>query len=792
MKKVGVVTITGGSNYGNKLQHYAVLHAIKKLGYDAVTIKDATRRGFWGNAYPISLRDKLKPPYIRGAIDSKFQYNYHKKNESDGYLKCIVREKKNHSNYVKLQQERQKRFDRFSEKYLPFYDSQVSVSSYPDPLMLEQFCAFVCGSDQIWNPHYRDVSPMRFLTFAPKEKRIALSPSLGVSEIPTTRTEQYGQMIREIPYLSVREDTGARIIRELTGREVPVLIDPTLSMESEEWLEIVKKPEQEIKQPYVLTYFLGQKSKKCEGIISQIAAQKNAHVIDLAEVSKGEYYLFDPSEFLWLIQNAAYICTDSFHGTAFSIIFHKDFSVFLRDESGFLGDNRVVTLLKKLGLEFTLWNGEPTEEIDYRNADNLLEQERSRFWNYLKNALDGAAASAPEVGTDYQHIVQWVEKYPYRCTGCSACASICNLGALSMVADSEGFLYPSLDTSRCVGCKRCLKTCPAFSAETGTVSQPAQEKRAFVAYSLNDGIRKDSSSGGIFTELAERVLSDGAVVFGAELSEENEVVHCCVSDAAQLGRFRGLKYVQSRIGDTYAKAKMLLTEGTTVYFSGTPCQIAGLYGYLGNKNYENLITQDIICHGVPSPLVWEKYIRQHGKVKRVNFRDKKYGWHYFSMRIESEGNSSVKRLDEDFFLRLFLDNTILRPSCHNCPMKKTGSCADITLADCWKPNAVAPDIKDTDEGLSLVLVNTPKGKQVWDSLEAEKVSVKSVDVERAIKSQSALRASAPMNLRRKQFFEKLGTVPFEEIMCTWYQDSTKNKFRRKVAFVKTKLKMKLK
>lgn len=387
MKTVGVVTITGGDNYGNKLQHYAVLCSIEKLGYKPVTIIDSTVKGFADAAYPMSFCDKFSLKYVKAAINSRMQYKYNKKNESDGYLKCILREKKNHNEYIKLKEKRKIRFDAFAEKYLAYGELEVNVSKKVDEFKISQFHAFVCGSDQVWNPRYFDVSPIRFLTFAPKEKRIALSPSFGVSEIPDTRREIYQQMLNDFAYLSVREVSGAKIIRELTGKEVPVLIDPTLSMGAEEWDKIAKKPENTPKSSFLLTYFLGNKEKKCEEIIRGLAKKQNLLIVDLAEITRPEYYLFDPTEFLWLIKNASYICTDSFHGSVFSIIYHKEFSVFLRNESGFSKDSRVTTLLNKLGLQDALWTGERKNKLDYDKVEVSLAKERKQFQEYLSNSL---------------------------------------------------------------------------------------------------------------------------------------------------------------------------------------------------------------------------------------------------------------------------------------------------------------------------------------------------------------------------------------------------------------------
>lgn len=208
-------------------------------------------------------------------------------------------------------------------------------------------------------------------------------------------------------------------------------------------------------------------------------------------------------------------------------------------------------------------------------------------------------------------------------------------------------------------------------------------------------------------------------------------------------------------------------------------KVKGLHTYL-NKEYDNLITQDIICHGVPSPLVWEKYIDKYSELQEVKFRDKRFGWHYFSMYIKSKKGTYRKRLDEDFYERLFLDNTTLRPICYDCPVKRSGSGADITLADCWGSDKLCKEIQDTDRGLSLVLIHTKQGKYLWKKLiENQCIRTERLAAEKALSSQSALIESAPCNPRRKVFFESLQKSGFAKLEKSWYGDSVIRRIKRK-------------
>ena len=316
-------------------------------------------------------------------------------------------------------------------------------------------------------------------------------------------------------------------------------------------------------------------------------------------------------------------------------------------------------------------------------------------------------------------------------------------------------------------------------------------RQCFAAYTNDKDSKMSSSSGGIFAELAKLVTENGGVVFGAGYDNDFNVLCTEADEVSHIKKLQGSKYVQSAIGDKYKRVRSLLQENRFVYFSGTPCQIKGLYSYLGNKEYDNLITQDLICHGVPSPLVWKKYVefmRRGRKIENISFRNKKYGWRYFSMFFKYKSNSYVKRLDEDNYLRLFLDNTILRPICYDCPVKKEVSLADITLADFWGSKKYLKKLKDDDTGISLVFVNTKKGKDFWDELNTlGRVSVEVLDTEEAAVSQEAIKKSAAMNQRRHLFFDMLKKENFDYIIKNWYSDSAVRILKKKYIYFKTKV-----
>lgn len=314
------------------------------------------------------------------------------------------------------------------------------------------------------------------------------------------------------------------------------------------------------------------------------------------------------------------------------------------------------------------------------------------------------------------------------CCGCAACVQICPKKCISLTEDKEGFLYPIVDKAACIDCGLCEKVCPYLTE--GIEREP---KVVYAAKHSNEDIRLYSSSGGVFTLLAEKIINDGGVVFGARFDDKWEVEFAYSETIDGLSAFRGSKYVQARVGNAFIDAERFLKDGRKVLFSGTPCQIKGLLRYL-RKDYENLMTIDFVCHGVPSPKVWRLYLKEEVKrfahqgddgknivlsslvmptIKGINFRDKSSGWKKFSFTLqltkalaEGEQNSVLRsnKFYENPFMQAFLSDLILRPSCYACPAKSGKSGSDITIGDFWGIENIKPEIDD-DRGVSLVMVH---------------------------------------------------------------------------------------
>ena len=345
------------------------------------------------------------------------------------------------------------------------------------------------------------------------------------------------------------------------------------------------------------------------------------------------------------------------------------------------------------------------------------------------------------------------------CCGCSSCVQRCPKQCISLHEDEEGFLYPKVNLDTCIDCGLCEKVCP--------ILHQAEERvplEVFAAKNPNEQIRKESSSGGVFTQLAVQIIDAGGVVFGVKWNEHFEAVHAYTETQEGLVAFRGSKYVQSQVGDTFKQVEQFLKQGRQVLYSGTPCQIAALKLFL-RKEYENLLAVDFICHGTPSPGVFRWYLseelaqeaaRQSGEkiqfrsslpipsiakadvlareqgfeIEDIRFRDKRVGWKKFSFVLsfkplskatgagEKNSVSLSYTLDKHAFMRGFLRDLYLRPSCHVCPAKAGKSRADITLGDYWGIQSLMPEIDD-DRGVSALTINTEKGKQALHQTTAE-------------------------------------------------------------------------
>lgn len=662
------------------------------------------------------------------------------------------------------------RYDRFEQ----FAKEHLHISGHRFDTLEElreaelPYDVLLSGSDQIWNPRiFPDgrFDPVFFGAFS-RRRKIAYAPSFGIPQIPEEMEAELRDYLSHFSHLSAREQQGRAIIKEVAGQEVPVVLDPTLLLDQEQWASMAHTPCGYPAGGYILCYCIS-KPDALAPYIQTLAEKTGLPVVQLCGIRQKVHpkarCILDagPAEFLALFQNAGYVCTNSFHGTVFSVQFEKRFfTAVAPKELAAPETSRTFSLLSRLGLaQRIIGKGDSaglTDNVDWAAVSARLAEARRSSLAYLQAALLNEpyreparepAVEALPVLSDHIH-----------CTGCGACASICPKDAITMKRDREGFSYPEISGVLCVHCGRCTQVCPALHQRPVT-PLPA----VYAAWNRDERIRRDSTSGGAFTVLAEYVLEGGGVVYGAAFDGRQHLRHVACFRKEDLWRLRGAKYVQSDLGDTFREIRTAL-KMRTVLFSGTPCQVDGLYRYLGQRP-ENLITCDLVCHGVPSPGVWEDMAysiqQQKGKeLRAVRFRNKVTGWkdgHFTT--VYEDGTVDTAPLFQTGYGRAFGRALFLRPSCHHCAYTSMTRPGDFTLGDFW---GLRPDElpEQQEKGVSLLMVNTPHGSHIFDQLPLARIPF---PAERAIEGNPRLASPIPPSPDRTAFFAAYGLEPFERV-----------------------------
>ena len=677
--------------------------------------------------------------------------------------------------HYKALETRYQRFEKFSKDHLHIsghrFESleELRRAELPYDLILS-------GSDQIWNPkifpdgHF---DPVFFGAFSDRRK-IAYAPSFGIPTIPEEMETELRDYLKDFSHVSARETQGREILREITGKEFPVVLDPTLLLNADQWAAMANTPRgypgTETNTPlgYILCYCIS-KPGALEPYIRQLAERTGLPVVQLCGIRRKVHpkarCILDagPAEFLALFQNASYVCTNSFHGTVFSVQFQKPFfTAVAPSELAAPERSRTFSILSRLGLtDRIIGKGDTADleaKIDWAGASAHLEEARKSSMAYLRAALENEQYATEIIAPQKVQGDLPVLAEHGTCTGCTACASGCPKDAITMERDKEGFPYPVIDPDKCVRCGHCTAVCPMLH-ERNAMHLPA----AFAAWNRDDQIRKDSTSGGVFTALAEYVLEGGGVVYGAAMDGRQHLRHIACFRKEDLWRLRGAKYVQSDLGETFREIREAL-KVRPVLFSGTPCQVDGLYRFLGSRP-ENLTTCDLVCHGVPSPGVWEDMARsieqRKGKgLQAVRFRNKVTGWkdsHFTT--VYDDGTVDTAPLFSTEYGRAFGRALFLRPSCHRCAYTNLNRPGDFTLGDFW---GLRPDElpEQQEKGVNLLLVNTAHGSHIFDQLP---LSRQAFPVERAVAGNPRLASPIQQPADRAAFFAAYALEPFDRV-----------------------------
>ena len=587
----------------------------------------------------------------------------------------------------------------------------------------ELYSDVIVGSDQLWLP-VNVVADYYTLNWVPDEiNKISYSTSFGFSSIPNKYVELYRNFLGN----NIDHRKFAERLRKKTGYKIVSLNHAD---------EYVKYSDE---------------------------------FCDYAPFDIG------PREWISLIENAEYVCTDSFHGTVFSILFNKMFFDFRRhnNKSKVSTNSRIDSLLDVAGIskERILVGNEDidkvlTYKIDYNKVDENINKFREDSQKWLFDSISWKASDVKHIEVDIKE----------ECCGCTACKNICPVNAIEMKEDKEGFLYPIVNEEKCIKCELCKKVCPVLNIKNET-----KEQHAYIFQNANDDVRRQSTSGGAFSAIAEEIINKNGIVYGVIFDKDFNVIHKGIENKEELYKFRNSKYVQSNLKDTFKEVKENLEKDRLVCFSGTSCQIEGLKNFLGKK-YDKLLLVDVVCRAVPSPLIWEKYLklkRQENKdIDKIYFRDKLYGYKYSNFSIYNSQNSLIYHngVESDPYLRAFFSNICDRPSCYNCKFKKLNRESDITLWDCFNVEKYNSKLDD-DKGTTRILANTVKGKRFVEELGVTH-NLEEIDVELATKNFLAMFQSVKYNSERSDFFEDVGKLEEKELFTKYFSDNITVKSER--------------
>ena len=687
-RKVAIMTWHTHENFGTVLQAGATCNVLRGLGYEPDLINYVPKPKF------------TEPSFL-------------------GFVKRAVNKAKLIIKPLYVSSGRSELFKSFLKDSAGY---SVSCTSFPELHDLnETYDAFICGSDQIWSPVFFDNK--YFLDFVDNpNKMIAYAPSMGASKIenPFVR-EKMKSLISRFNHLSIREGQGAKIIKELTGQDAKVVLDPTLLLNAEEWNLYIKEAELEkIQGKYIICYFLGE-AEKYMNYVKELSKKMGVpyYVIPVTAKQKklAETVPFEvgPCEFVSLIKNAEFVVTDSFHGTAFSANYNVPFSVFKRfkDSSSESQNSRVYSFLDMLGLGSRL--------VDYKkNVGNVLEcdfsvtnekllEKREESLQYLKNSL-GSAVAEPKIQ----------ENVPFKitdlCCGCGACASVCNKGAITLVRNDDGFNNYLIDAEKCVKCGQCKNVCPMTKIKAPNM------KEARALYSIKSNSQealKKSASGGVGHELASQLLQNGYAVCGCVYeTATNSAKHIWVTpdEKEKLSLLQGSKYIQSNTAEAISEIENIAKKYKIAFF-GTPCQAAAIDKILSKKGLrESAVIIDLICHGVPSYHLWNKYLcdvnkkRGVGENPAVSFRGEESDWHHRMLQVVGNGKTHKQVEQKNDFYAFFRRSLCDMATCFDCPYRER-SAADLRIGDYW-----GKKFANEKHGVSMVVANTEEGNRLVKNL----------------------------------------------------------------------------
>lgn len=747
--KIGIITFHSAHNYGAVLQAFALKEYLSQKGHDVHLINYRLKE--IENAYKLIKFKKSKNRILNACKKSVKTLKLHLF-------------------------ERQRLYRR--RKFEDFINTQLNVTNPCKTLADLQnanfdFDLLIAGSDQIWNrKHTKGLKPAYFLEFGkPEATRISYAASIGEDFILKEEEPVFQRYLKNLDLISVREHKAKELIQHLTPKEIEEVVDPSQLLEAKDYEKIREKPK--FKKDYIMVHKMGNPEEIIK-LAEKVSEELNLPIVH--NMKKGTFKnelgltsYMSPGEWLGCIANAKFVITSSFHATSFSLIYGKPFITM-----PFVGRaSRMINLLKNLDLfDHYVENVDELKNLETYNVNYdvihpLMREKRKKSEEFLQKAID---YKKTKIDDNY-----FKTKDKFNCYGCTACANICPKNAITMVEDDEGFTYPKIDKEKCIECGLCEKTC-IYKNEK--IVDKNKLKQVYAIYSNNDDVRKNSTSGGAFTGLYTNVINNGGCVVGVKYDDEMNAIYDIADTIDECEKFRGSKYVRANNNMIYPKIKEKLETGTPVLVTGTPCFVAGLKAYL-NKDYNNLTTMDMICHGTPSQKILKKYIEEleeqyNSKIKDLKFRDKANGWQTATMRIEFENGKIIsKLLKQNSYGSAFLKSLTYRPCCYNCEFVKDNTMGDITVGDFWATRVKYQDMDD-NKGISMVIINTEKGKKAFEEIKKDYNCTK-IPYEDAFLGNHV----RPVDIKaeRQKIFEELDNDSVSKVLSKYAKKakSTKNK-----------------